>query len=215
MKLKMWILAFVSLSSVAAAQEYSIRPTDFSRLKSPRADMSPAVFAGHAAFMDLAKSIKTIELAPDAQGTPQFVVKTNNGAEVFFHRIENHENIFQTDISASPMTVYPEGRLLLSVDQEKPSLARLDNPVLSATLYIVGKFPFADWGYGDVDTPKMYSDARWMGLSSEFLGVRESRDHCDPRFPCNPQVFYRYRASFQNSLTGETLVEIQELGRRL
>lgn len=214
MKIQFVIAALLSFSTFALAQEYSMREANLLRLKPPRADMPPAIFAGHAAFLDLAQSAKSVELTDDAQGKSQVLVKSSHGYSVVFHRIANHEDIFEADISATPMSAYPEGRLLLALDEPNPTVAKNDNPLIAVTLYIVGKYPFASWGYGDVETPMISSEARWMQTGIEYLGERSSTDHCDPRFTCVPQIFFRYKVSFENPLTGEKRTEIQELDRR-
>ncbi|MEY3902290.1 MAG: hypothetical protein RL189_1596 [Pseudomonadota bacterium] len=214
MKLRFLTAALLSFSTFASAQEYSMREANLSRLKPPRADMPAAIFAGHAAFMDLAQSVKSVELTDDAQGKPQVVVKSSHGDSVVFQRIANHDDIFEADISATPMSAYPEGRLLLALEQRSPSIERNDNPLIALTLYIVGKYPFASWGYGDVETSKLFSEAQWIQTGIEYVGTRDSSHHCDPRFPCVPEVFYRYRVSFENSLTGEKRTQIEELDRR-
>lgn len=210
MKKKIWILALVGFSSFAAAHDYPLRPTDLSSLKPPRADMPAAIFDGHAAFVELAKSAHSIDVPDDFNGSQPIVLRLSTGGSRVFYPTAATPKVFESDISSSPMSAYPGGRLLLHFEELEPRVDRDTNPLVAATLYIVGKYPFAHWGYGNVETPTLYSQAKWIRTGIDSLGTRESTDHCDPHFPCVPKLKYVYRFSFANPLTGEKTTEVTE-----
>lgn len=214
MKLLTLTFTLMSFAGMAQAQEFSLRPKNLSYLKPPRADMSPAIFAAHAAFIDFASSVRSIEI-PDLEASPQqIVLHGENGTATTFYATRT-QRVFEHDITGTSLAAYPEGRLLLHFQLLNPQIDITDNPVLSASIYIVGKYPFAQWGYGDVSTPRLYSDARWLLTNRKLIKTDQDDSHCDPRFPCDPKITYLYEGEFQNSLTGQQIKVTQLLDRKI
>jgi hypothetical protein len=215
MRKALFALVLASVTRLAVAQEYPLVSPNLNRLKPPREDMSPAVFAGHAEFMSIARSVRAVELLGASGGQEKVVLKFGESGSKDFYPRQSTARVFEADITNSPIAAYPEARLLLQIKEIRPNPGRRQNPVVTAVLYVVGKYPFSSWGYGDVETPEISSEAQWVQTGLKFLGQNNNTDQCDPRFPCSPKIDYSYWASFTNSATGETLEDVFVLDRRL
>lgn len=214
MKLITLILTLVSFSCLAQAQNYSLRQTNMSYLRPPRADMPPAIFAAHAAFVEFARSARSLEIIDASATAKQIVLHSETGGITTFHATKS-QGVFEHNIAGTALEAYPEGRLMLFFKLLSPKVDSPDNPILTASIYIVGKYQFAHWGYGDVETHRIYSEASWIKLSHKLIETREDDSHCDPRFPCDPKIAYIYEGNFQNSQTGEKITITQVLNRRI
>ena len=148
-----------------------------------------------------------MELTDSSQGVEKIELKLGELSSMDFFPIRSTPNVFKTDISGTPLTAYPDARLLLSSDKPRPFPNQGYNPVATIRIYLVGKYPFASWGYGDVESPLIVSKERWLQTSLKSLGTRRDEISCDPRFPCDPRTQYLYEAEFRNSGTDETRTE--------